>query len=50
MPCTLTLLGFRRVAETFVVEFDLLVLFFKLFLEAFDVRLEGLFALLVFAF
>ena len=47
MPCTLTLLGFRRVAETFVVEFDLLVLLLELLLEALYVCLEGLLALLV---
>ena len=47
MPCTLTLLGFHRVAETLVIEFNLLVLLLELLLEALYVCLKGLLALLV---
>ena len=43
------MLGFHSAAEALVIEFDFLVFFFELLLEALDVSLELLFALLVLA-
>ena len=45
----LTFLCFHRTTQTLVVEFDLLVFFFKLLLKSLDICLKGFFALLMLA-
>ena len=44
---SLALLSFHGAAETLVIEFNLLIFLFELFLQSFDVCLKGFFALLV---